>query len=67
MVSEGGRLFGSAEHRPPTALIAQEGLQLVGYTLGLGVVAIALEAVWLRPIAPREVTEACRAPGDPGD
>jgi small-conductance mechanosensitive channel len=35
-----------------------EGVQLVGYTLGLGVVAIALEAVWRRPIAPREVAEA---------
>src|SRR5215472_3144294 len=35
-----------------------EGLQLVGYTLGLGIVAIALEAVWRRPIAPREAVEA---------
>jgi moderate conductance mechanosensitive channel len=35
-----------------------EELQLVGYTLGLGVVAIALEAVWRRPTAPREVAEA---------
>jgi hypothetical protein len=34
-----------------------EGLQLVGYTLGLGVLAIALEAPWRRPIAPREVAE----------
>jgi moderate conductance mechanosensitive channel len=35
-----------------------EELQLVGYTLGLGAVAIALEAVWRRPIAPREAGEA---------
>jgi moderate conductance mechanosensitive channel len=38
-----------------------EGVQLVGYTLGLGVVAIALEAVWRRPIAPRGVAEATSA------
>jgi moderate conductance mechanosensitive channel len=35
-----------------------DGLQLVGYSLGLGLLAIALEAVWRRPIAPREVAEA---------
>jgi small-conductance mechanosensitive channel len=35
-----------------------EGLQLVGYTLGLGAVAIALETVWRRPVAPREIAEA---------
>jgi len=35
-----------------------EGVQLVGYTLGLGVVAIALEAVWRRPVTPREAAEA---------
>ena len=35
-----------------------EGVELVGYTLGLGVLAIALEAVWRRPIALREVAEA---------
>jgi hypothetical protein len=34
-----------------------EGVQLVGYTLGLGVVAIALEAVLRRPIAPRGAAE----------
>jgi len=34
-----------------------EGLQLVGYTLGLGAVAIALEAVWRRPAISREVDE----------
>jgi moderate conductance mechanosensitive channel len=31
------------------------GVQLVGYTLGLGVVALALEAVWRRPTALREI------------
>ena len=36
---------------------SSDGLQLVGYTLGLGLLAIALEAVWRRPIAPREVAE----------
>jgi moderate conductance mechanosensitive channel len=35
-----------------------EGIQLVGYTLGLGIVAIALEAVWRRPIGRNAVTEA---------
>jgi small-conductance mechanosensitive channel len=35
-----------------------EGLQLVAYTLGLGLVAMALEAVWRGPITPREVAEA---------
>jgi small-conductance mechanosensitive channel len=35
-----------------------QGVQFVGYTLGLGVVAIALEAVWRRPIVPREAAEA---------
>jgi moderate conductance mechanosensitive channel len=35
-----------------------EGLQLVAYTLGLGLVAIALESVWRVPIPPREVAEA---------
>jgi small-conductance mechanosensitive channel len=34
-----------------------EGLQIVAYTLGLGVVALALEAVWRGPIAPREAAE----------
>jgi small-conductance mechanosensitive channel len=38
-----------------------EGVQLVGYTLGLGVLAIALEAVWRRPIVLREVAEARQA------
>ena len=37
------------------------GVQLVGYTLGLGVVALALEAVWRRPAAPREVAEGASA------
>jgi small-conductance mechanosensitive channel len=34
-----------------------EGLELVGYTLGLGGLAIALETVWRRPIALRQVGE----------
>ena len=34
-----------------------EGIQLVGYTLGLAIVAIALESVWRKPIATREVAE----------
>jgi hypothetical protein len=37
---------------------SSEGLELVGYTLGLGVAAIALEAVWRRPTTPREAAEA---------
>ena len=37
---------------------SSEGVQLVGYTLGLGVVAIALEAVWRRPVTPRAVVAA---------
>ena len=37
---------------------SSEGVELVGYTLGLGVLAIALESVWRRPIALREVAEA---------
>jgi moderate conductance mechanosensitive channel len=35
-----------------------EARQLVGYMLGLGLLAIALESVWRGPIAPREVAEA---------
>jgi small-conductance mechanosensitive channel len=35
-----------------------EGLQLIGYALGLGPLAIALEAVWRRAIASRELAEA---------
>jgi small-conductance mechanosensitive channel len=38
-----------------------EGVQLVGYTLGLGAVAIALEAVWRRPATSREVDETAPA------
>jgi small-conductance mechanosensitive channel len=38
-----------------------EGVQLVGYTLGLGTVAIALESVWREPLAPREVVAASSA------
>ena len=34
------------------------GVQLVGYTLGLGAVAIALGAVWRRPATSREVDNA---------
>jgi small-conductance mechanosensitive channel len=38
--------------------ISAEGLEFVGYMLGLGVVAIALESVWRRPIAAPEVAAA---------
>jgi moderate conductance mechanosensitive channel len=38
-----------------------EGLELVAYTLGLGLIAIALESVWRVPIPPREVAEASSA------
>jgi moderate conductance mechanosensitive channel len=38
-----------------------EGLQIVGYTLGLGAVATALEVVWRRPTAPRGVAEGASA------
>ena len=38
-----------------------EGVQLVAYTLGLGIVAIALEAVWRKPVPPRVVAEATSA------
>jgi small-conductance mechanosensitive channel len=34
-----------------------DGLQVVAYTLGLSIVAIALEAVWRKPIAPRQAAE----------
>jgi moderate conductance mechanosensitive channel len=40
---------------------SDDGVQVVAYTLGLGLLAIALEAVWRRPIAPREVAEAASA------
>jgi hypothetical protein len=35
-----------------------EGRQLVAYVLGLGLLAIALEAIWRRPVAPDQVAEA---------
>jgi len=38
-----------------------EGVQLVGYTLGLGAIAIALEAVWRRPVALHGVPAAAEA------
>src|SRR5208282_4558668 len=38
-----------------------QGLQLVAYTLGLGLIAIALESVWRAPVPPREVAEASSA------
>jgi moderate conductance mechanosensitive channel len=38
-----------------------EGVQLVGYMLGLGTVVIALEAVWRRPATSRTVDEAASA------
>jgi moderate conductance mechanosensitive channel len=37
---------------------SSDGVQVVAYTFGLGLLAIALEAVWRRPIAPRRVAEA---------
>ena len=37
---------------------SSEGVELVGYTLGLGAAAIALEAVWRRPIALHGVAAA---------
>jgi small-conductance mechanosensitive channel len=37
---------------------SSEGVELVGYTLGLGVLAIALESVWRRPVMPRDAAEA---------
>jgi moderate conductance mechanosensitive channel len=40
---------------------SSEGVEFVGYTLGLGVVAIALEAVWRRPMAPQEVAATASA------
>jgi small-conductance mechanosensitive channel len=38
-----------------------EGVQVVAYTFGLGLVAIALETVWRKPMAPRGVAEAASA------
>jgi small-conductance mechanosensitive channel len=38
-----------------------EGVQLVGYTLGLGTVAIALESIWHQPVALREIVTASSA------
>jgi moderate conductance mechanosensitive channel len=38
-----------------------EGLQLVGYTLGLGTVGIALEAIWRSPLARRDAVGASSA------
>jgi small-conductance mechanosensitive channel len=35
-----------------------EGRQLVAYVLGLGLLAIALESIWRRPLAPDQVAEA---------
>ena len=37
--------------------ISFEGLQLIGYALGLGLLAIALEAVWRHPKGSRELAE----------
>jgi small-conductance mechanosensitive channel len=37
---------------------SMEGRQLVAYALGLGLLAIALESVWRRPVAPDQVAEA---------
>jgi moderate conductance mechanosensitive channel len=38
-----------------------QGVQLVGYTLGLGTVAIALESIWRQPVALREIVTASSA------
>jgi small-conductance mechanosensitive channel len=35
-----------------------EGRQLAAYVLGLGLLAIALESIWRRPLAPEQVAEA---------
>jgi hypothetical protein len=40
---------------------SSQGVALFGYTVGLGVLAIALESVWRRPIALREAAEASSA------
>ena len=37
------------------------GRELIAYVLGLGLLAIALEAVWRRPVAPEDSTEAPEA------
>ena len=37
------------------------GRQLIAYVLGLGLLAIALEAVWRRPVAPEDSAEAPEA------
>jgi small-conductance mechanosensitive channel len=37
--------------------LSLEGQELVAYVLGLGLMAIALEAVWRRPVAPHESTD----------
>jgi moderate conductance mechanosensitive channel len=38
-----------------------EGRELVAYALGLGLLAIALEAVWRRPVAPEPIEEPASA------
>jgi small-conductance mechanosensitive channel len=38
--------------------LSLEGHELVAYALGLGLMAIALEAVWRRPVTPHESAEA---------
>ena len=38
--------------------LSPAGHQLVAYLLGLGLLAIALEAVWRRPVVPADATEA---------
>jgi small-conductance mechanosensitive channel len=37
---------------------SSDGVEVVGYALGLGVLAIALESVWRRPVTLHEVAEA---------
>jgi small-conductance mechanosensitive channel len=51
--------FGYVEIGLLTTLgLSPAGRELVAYVLGLGLLAIALETVWRRPVAPAEATEA---------
>jgi hypothetical protein len=51
--------FGWVEFGVLTTLgMSQPDRQLIAYALGLGLLAIALEAVWRRPVAPVEAGEA---------
>jgi len=51
--------FGWVEVEILTTLgLSSAGRQLIAYALGLGLLAIALEAVWRRPVAPVDAAEA---------